>query len=462
MSEQRLLDDLRSRVPQHGPGWLHGLRGSAVAALASGGLPTSRDEAWRFTSLRGIVDRSFDQSFGHSAGQSSGDAARPALDEALAWLDAELGADETTRVHVLGGRVYLDERTVLPQGVAVAALSQALRRASGELADVAASVLGHIARVEHFAALNAALFEDALIVHVTRNASPARPLHVVCAGLAGAAATAAYPRVLVVLDPGARLTLVETLLVRPGAPQLVNAVTEIALGAGASLEHVRVHRGAPNVHDAYQVSHVAVHQAQGSSYSSRVITLGGALTRLDLDVNLTAPDARCQLDGVYHAGRGEHVDHYTRIEHQAPRCTSNERYRGIVDGNGHAVFDGTVVVARDAQQTDAHQENRNLLLSDDAVVNTRPHLRIDADDVKCSHGATVGSLDPAQLFYLRARGVGEETARALLTYAFVRELLDEVPHAPLARLLAAAIRGRLPHGESLAESLPESSEEQIL
>jgi Fe-S cluster assembly protein SufD len=450
MSEQRLLDDLRGRMPQQGPGWLHGLRGSAAAALASGGLPTSRDEAWRFTSLRGIVDRSFEG------------APRPAPAEALPWLEAELGADETARVHVLGGQVYVDERTILASGLPEGVKAVALSRASGELADVAASALGHIARVEHFAALNAALFEDALVIHVsghvTGNASPARPLHVVCASVPGAAATAAYPRVLVVLEPGAQLTLVETSIVRPGAPQLVNAVTEIALGAGASLEHVRVHRGAS---DAYQVAHVAVHQAQGSSYTSRVITLGGTLTRLDLDIKLAATNARCQLDGVYHAGRGEHVDHYTLIEHQAPRCASNERYRGIVDGNGHAVFDGTVVVARDAQQTDAHQENRNLLLSDDAIVNTRPHLRIDADDVKCSHGATVGSLDPAQLFYLRARGVGEEQARALLTYAFVRELLDEISHAPLARLLAAAIRGRLPHGQSLAESLPESSEEQV-
>jgi Fe-S cluster assembly protein SufD len=457
MSEQGradgLLVDLRSRMPQQGPGWLHGLRGSAAEALAAGGLPTARHEAWRFTSLRGIVDRSFAA------------PARPAPAEALPWLDATLGADDTARVYVLGGQVHVDERTALPAGVTAVALSQALARTPGALADVAASALGHIARVEHFAALNAALFEDALIVHVsghaTRDATgagTAQPLHIVCAGVPGAAATAAYPRVLVVLEPGARLSLIETLVVQPGSPQLVNAVTEVALGAGASLEHVRVHRGAPN---AYQVAHLAVHQAQGSSYTSRVVTLGGALTRLDLDVKLAATDARCQLDGVYHAGRGEHVDHYTLIEHQAPRCTSNERYRGIVDGNGHAVFDGTVVVARDAQHTDAHQENRNLLLDDDAVVNTRPHLRIDADDVKCSHGATVGSLDPAQLFYLRARGVGEDQARALLTYAFVRELIDEIAHAPLARLLAAAIRDRLPHGQSLAAALPESDEEQI-
>jgi Fe-S cluster assembly protein SufD len=443
MSEQRLIEDLGARIPRQGPGWLSGLRGSAADALTARGLPTSRHEAWRFTSLRGVVDRSF-------AG-----APRPAPADVLPWADqAErevaqaLGA-QAARLWVLGGQPHVPEHAALPEGVQAATLGHA----PAEVADAAASALGHIARVEHFAALNAALFDDALIVHVAAHARPAQPLHIVCASVPGEEPTAAYPRVLVVLEPGAELTLVETLLVRPGAPQLVNAVTEIAVGAGATLEHVRVHRGAA---EAYQVSHVAVHQAQGSTYRSRVLTLGGTLTRLDLDVKLAAPEARCQLDGVYHAGRGEHVDHYTLIEHQAPRCASQERYRGIVDGNGHAVFDGTVVVARDAQHTDAHQENRNLLLGDDAVVHTKPHLRIDADDVKCSHGATVGSLDPGQLFYLRARGVGEAEARALLTYAFVRELLDEVAHAPLSRALAAAVRARLPHGDSLAESLPEA------
>lgn len=443
MSQPRLLDDLGARVPQHGPAWLRELRAAAADALASGGLPTSRHEAWRFTPLRGVLEHGFAR------------PARPAPAEIQPWLDAALGAGERARVHVVGGQVYVDERAELPAGVTAAALS----RASGELAGVAASALGQLARVEHFAALNAALFDDALIVHVsaTGAAGPARPLHVVCASVPGATATAAYPRVLVVLEPGARLSLVETLAAQPGAPQLACAVTEVALGAGASLEHVRVHRGAA---EAHQIARLAVRQAAGSAYTSRVVTLGGALTRLDLDVALTAPEARCQLDGVYHAGRGEHVDHYTRIEHQAPRCDSHERYRGIADGTGHAVFDGTVVVARDAQHTEAHQENRNLLLGDDAVVNTKPHLRIDADDVRCSHGATVGSLDPSQLFYLRARGVGEDQARALLTYAFVRELIDEIAHAPLARQLAAAIRERLPHGQSLAESLPEGGEEQ--
>ena len=449
MSEQRLIEDLHARIPRQGPNWLSGLRGSAADALAARGLPTSRSEAWRFTSLRGVVDRSF------------AEAPRPVPADVLPWADqAEaalaqaLGAD-VARLWVLGGQPHIPENAALPEGVQAATLGQA----SPELTDAAASALGHIARIEHFAALNAAMFEDALIVHVAADARPAQPLHIVCASMPGDTATAAYPRILVVLEPGARLMLVETLFVQPGAPQLVNAVTEIAVGAGASIEHVRVQRGGA---DAYQVSHVAVHQAQGSTYRSHVVTLGGALTRLDLDVKLAAPEARCELYGVYHAGRGEHVDHYTLIEHQAPRCSSQERYRGIVDGNGHAVFDGTVVVARDAQHTDAHQENRNLLLGDDAVVHTKPHLRIDADDVKCSHGATVGSLDPGQLFYLRARGVGEPEARALLTYAFVRELLDEVSHAPLARALAAAVRARLPHGETLAESLPEEMPEAII
>lgn len=433
MSARGLLEDLSARVPRQGPAWLAGLRGSAADALQSRGLPTPKHEAWRFTSLRGVVDRPF----ADAAGPASGELA-----PLRAWIDDALGADHTARVLVAGGRPQLHGGPALPAGVEVAAL----RQAPQALLRAAEPVLGRIARVEDFAALNAALFDDALLVRVTAGARPERPLHVVQVGAAGDAATAAYPRILVVVEPGAELRLVETALAQPGAPQLASAVTEIAVGRGASVEHVRVHRGAP---EAYQVAHVAVRQDQDSAYRSRVVTLGGALTRLDLDVTLAEPGASCRLDGVYHAGRGEQVAHHTVIDHRAPRCDSNERYRGIVDQTGHAVFDGTIVVRPGAQHTAAHQENRNLLLADDAVVHTKPHLRIDADDVSCSHGATVGSLDDAQLFYLRARGVGEDQARAILTYAFVRELLDEISHEPLARLLAAAVRARLPHGDTL-------------
>lgn len=433
MSARGLLEDLSARVPRQGPAWLAGLRGTAADALQSRGLPTPRHEAWRFTSLRGIVDRPFADAPAPAGGEL------PAL---RAWIDEMLGADHTARVLVAGGRPLLAGGPALPGGVELASLGDAPQ----PLLDATEPVLGHLARNEHFAALNTALFDDALIVRVSANARPAQPLHLVQVGQAADAATAAYPRLVILVEPGAELCLIETTLARPGAPQLANAVTEIAVGRGASVEHVRVHRGAP---DAYQVAHVAVRQDQDSAYCSRVVTLGGALTRLDLDVTLAEPGARCRLDGVYHAGRGEHVDHYTTIDHRAPRCDSNERYRGIVDQTGHAVFDGTILVRPGAQHTSAHQENRNLLLADDAVVNTKPHLRIDADDVSCSHGATVGSLDDAQLFYLRARGVGEDQARAILTYAFVRELLDEVSHEPLARLLAAAVRARLPHGGTL-------------
>jgi len=170
-------------------------------------------------------------------------------------------------------------------------------------------------------------------------------------------------------------------------------------------------------------------------------------------VRFAGEGAECTLNGVYHATGDEHVDHRTLVDHASPDCESHETYRGLVDGRGRAVFDGTMVVRRDAQRSSAHQENRNLLLSDDAVVNTKPHLEIDADDVKASHGATVGALDDAQLFYLRSRGIEESEARDMLIFAFVEALLDRIPHEPVARRLGEALLERLPHGDLVREML---------
>ncbi|WP_428261310.1 Fe-S cluster assembly protein SufD [Haliangium sp.] len=449
MSGHRLLDDLSARTPTGDPAeWLAAVRADATAALSEGGLPTRKHESWRFTPLRGIVDRLYEPA--HQPTSPDPGQAR----EIYTWLDQQLDADDSARVAVVDGRLCPPPTPALPAGVELVRLADA----DDELRRAAATLVGRLARVEHFAALNAALFEDLVLLRVRAGARPDVPVHLVYTGAPGApgtdttgAAVVCYPRVLVMLDPGAELCLIETALMHPDQPRLVSAVTEIALAPETALEHVRVHRGAPAPAEAYCVAHVAVRQDRGSRYDSRVVTLGGALTRLDLDVTLAGPNAACRLDGAYHAGRGDHVDHQTRIDHEVPSCTSHERYHGIVDETGHAVFDGTIVVRPGAQHTDAHQENRNLLLSDDAVVNTKPHLRIDADDVSCSHGATVGALDDDQLFYLRARGVDEARARAVLTYAFIRAVVDDIPHRPLAASLAAAVRARLPHGEDLED-----------
>jgi Fe-S cluster assembly protein SufD len=227
-------------------------------------------------------------------------------------------------------------------------------------------------------------------------------------------------------------------------------VTEIVLGPGAKVEHTRITEGAA---ESLHIGTLSVSQARESGYASRVVTIGGALSRLDLDVVLDGEGADCLLDGVYHVTGREHVDCYTRIDHARPYCTSNERYRGVVDGKGHAVFDGTIIVRKQSQRTDAHQENRNLLLSDDATVHTKPHLRIDADDVKCSHGATIGALDEDSLFYLRARGIPEARARTILTYAFVRELVDPIPQPALRRRAGELLLARLNDGQAIREIL---------
>ncbi len=309
--------------------------------------------------------------------------------------------------------------------------------------------VGRHARAEDFAALNAALFDDGLVVRVERGARPARPIHVIHVAGAGDAPTSVYPRVLVLCGERAEATLIETYLSREGEKVLVSGVTEVVLGDAARLEHVRVSDGGGDT--AYHVASLAAQVGRDATYASRVVTLGGALSRLDVDVLLDGEGAECSLLGVYHAAGRELVDHHTRIDHARPRATSIENYRGIVDGRGQAVFDGTIIVRRDAQHTSAHQENRNLILSDGAGVNTKPHLAIDADDVVCTHGATVGALDEAQLFYLRARGISREQAGAILTFAFLRSVLDSIGWMPVRARLERALLARLPHGDTIRE-----------
>jgi Fe-S cluster assembly protein SufD len=197
------------------------------------------------------------------------------------------------------------------------------------------------------------------------------------------------------------------------------------------------------------VGRVDVRQGADSNYRSTVVTLGGALLRFDVRCLLQGKGAECQLDGAYLIDQEDHVDHHTAVEHQASHCRSAQTYRGIVSGKGTAVFDGIVVVHRDAQKTEAHQENRNLLLSDTATVHTKPHLEIDADDVICSHGATVGSLDQDQLFYLRTRGVPEALAHSMLTYAFLKSIVDRVGHEPTRARMSEAILARIPYGDDI-------------
>ncbi len=396
---QTLLDSLPSSFDT-GPQWLRSLRGRAADVLQERGLPNKKTEAWRFTPVRSVVDTEF----------SHADVGAP-----------KLAAPAPEGVTVRSLRQVLDQEPALLEG----------RLGESES--------------EHFAALNTALFTEGLWIHVAAGVVVEEPLQLVHSLPRAPGPGVSYPRVLVTAETGSEATLIET-YAGEAAEQLTNSVVEVELGRNAKLDHVRIHENA-----GLQVGRVDVRQDADSSYRSIVVTLGGALLRFDVRVLLQGQGAECQLNGAYLVDGNDHVDHHTLVEHQAPRCRSDQTYRGIASGHGTAVFDGIVVVHRGAQKTEAHQENRNLLLSETATVHTKPHLEIDADDVVCSHGATVGSLDKNQLFYLRARAIPKELARAMLTYAFIERVVDEVGHEPTRDRLQEAVLDRIPEGQTIRE-----------
>jgi Fe-S cluster assembly protein SufD len=257
-----------------------------------------------------------------------------------------------------------------------------------------------------------------------------------------------HPRNLIVVGTGGRATIVES-YVGPGRDAyFTNAVTEIEGGPGAIVEHYKVQR------ESEAGFHVATVQARldrDAGFDSYNVSLGGALTRNDINAVLDAEGVQCRLDGLYVASGRQHVDNHTCIDHARPHCGSRELYKGVLDGASRGVFDGRIIVRPDAQKTDARQVNKNLLLSEEALVDTKPQLEIEADDVKCSHGATIGQLDEDAMFYLRSRAISEEAARNLLIQAFVSEVIHRIRIEPLRAGLECLLFTRLHKGHASGE-----------
>jgi Fe-S cluster assembly protein SufD len=327
----------------------------------------------------------------------------------------------------------------LPAGVRVGSLAEALR-GNGEL------LPGHLARhapVEGspFTALNTAGFRDGGLVHVPAGLDLERPVHLVYVTTADAEGTAIHPRNLIVVERGAKASVIESYVtLAPGGVYWTNPVTEVSAAAGSWLEHTRIQRESER---AYHVGLTHVEQQRDSHYRSFSMAMGAALARHNLHVRLNDENIETLMYGLY-LTRGEQVvDNHTAIFHDQPNCRSWEVYKGVLDGRSRAVFNGKVFVRPEAQKTDAKQTNRNLLLSDTAKVDTKPQLEIFADDVKCTHGATVGRLDDVALFYARSRGIPQVAAERLLTYAFAAEVIDEVALEPVRLELDRLVRERL-------------------
>jgi Fe-S cluster assembly protein SufD len=419
----------RDALPGGGSDWVATLRQSGIERFASLGLPNTRQEGWKYTRLNGLERRDF---------------ALPAPDAGTPELDG-VTLEGTHRMVFVNGRFRedLSDLARLPEGVRCTSLAAALEAGEPALQPAFAATADE---PDAFVALNTAYMGDGVLLELAEGCVLDVPLQLLFVAGAGEDYVT-HLRNVVVAGANSQATLVEAYVAPEGGTYFTNACTELRLAAGARVDHVRLQ---DEDESAFHVGRVRATAARDAWYRSQVFSLGAQLGRADIDVRL-AQGAECHLDGLYLAGKRQHVDHQTRIDHAEPHATSSQLYKGILDGAARAVFSGTVHVREDAQKTDAQQMNRNLLLSPRAEVDAKPQLEIFADDVKCSHGATVGQLDPTEMFYLRSRGLDEHEARQLLIHAFANDLVDRVADATVRGFVYHALDARLPGRDAESE-----------
>ncbi len=431
LDETRLRQAVEARP---GPDWLARFREANLERFLEAGFPHVRQEDWKYTSLAPLADFSDDWLAGTA--EAPGETAER---RAAALAREILGDFDAHSVVFVDGRLDPDSLPDgLPEGVSVEPLLKTglpPQSAAGASADA-------------MTALNGALLTDGLRLSLDDTAVLDRPLYLVFV-VTGAASAVASPRIVVEAGAHARATIVEHYAGETDARRFTNVVTDIVQHEASRIEHFRLQRQPAQ---SFQVSRLHASLAARARLDSHSLDLGGRLVRHDTMVRLTDREAVVNLNGIYVTGGDQHVDNHTRIDHEAPDTVSTEDYRGVLKDRSRAVFNGKVMVHPGADGTDAAQSNRNLLLSDKAEIDTKPELEIYADDVKCSHGATVGQLDETALFYLRSRGIDTESARHLLIFAFLRELLGRTNTPALARRMERMLVGGLPEFDEL-ESL---------
>ncbi|SOE63652.1 Iron-regulated ABC transporter permease protein SufD [Burkholderia sp. D7] len=408
---------LAKTLPGAEPPWLRVARRRAFECFGTLGVPTPRHEDWKYTNVAALGKRAW-----HFSPQRLDEAKAARLVEELTFAGRE------HRLVFLNGcyAPKLSRVNQLPHGAFVGSLSRALREMPDRLEAMFSTQEWH----DGLAALNTAFLCDGFVVALPPDTKLDDPLHMVF--LANEADLAVQPFNVVLAGARSSCAIVEQFAGLNDNLYLTNTITRIVADDYADVQHYRLQQEGNR---AFHIARIDVEQRQSSHFTSHAFAFGSALSRTGIAANLSACEADVTLNGLYFAGGRQHVDHHTCIDHAQPHGTSREYYRGVLAGAARGVFNGRVIVRPDAQQTDAHQANHNLLLSRDAEIDTKPQLEIFADDVRCTHGATVGQLDESQLFYLRSRGVDETTARALLTYAFARDIVE--------RVRIDALRGRL-------------------
>ena len=423
------------------PAFLSTLREAGMARFEQLGLPTRRQESWRFTDMSGFAAIAFERA----------SPAPVAADQIPAPFETD-PATRGPRLVFINGRfnAALSRQIELPDGVLVGSLAQA----QSEHGALLEQYLGHSPDLADnaFSALNDALFEDGALIYIPRGKQLEQPIELVfwSASQSGAAPVAVYPRNLILLEAGAQATVVESYHGASDAAEAGSCFccpqSECVLAQDAILHYHKLQQEGPAT---YHLGALRLQLAAGSQADLHLLSASGKLNRTDIHARLDGPGADCSIDGLTLLQDGELGDYHLCVEHAQPLGNSRQSFKSVLDGKSRAVFDGLIKVVKDAQKTDASQTCRNLLLSKRAVANANPRLEILADDVKCAHGSTVGYLDPDALFYLRARGINEAEARAMLVYSFANEQIERIKLVPLRERLERLLHTRFyPEGKS--------------
>ena len=417
--------------------WFSKQRQSAFNIFQESGFPSTRKENWKYTDVRPIAKNLFSNIANGNVVISD--------DEIDAILFKELECIELVFVNGAYSEKYSNIKN-LPNELTIKNMANALvndedflkKHLSQYVSDEASS----------FTALNTAFIQDGAYINVPSDLILERPISITYISKDNSNVFATHPRNLIFMGENSKATIIENYIGIDDTNYFTNAVTETSLSQGASLEHYKIQQESSN---AFHIGNLNTSQNKDSRFESHSISIGGALVRNDINAQLNEEGAEIIMNGLYMTDNAQHIDNHTRVDHFKPYTQSNQNYRGVLNGKSRGVFNGKVVVHPQAQKIEAYQNNANLLLSDDAEIDTKPELEIYADDVKCNHGATIGQLDNDMLFYLRSRAVDEQTARSLLTYAFADEIINNISFQSIKNKLEHLIIGRLPDSSLIRE-----------
>ena len=425
-------------VAANGHSWLRPIRQEAIESFSELGFPTTRDEDWKFTSVAPIADTPFNLAENHQVELAPQELERfkfPGL--------------VCNQVVFVDGRYSPQLSSLLPlaDGVKITSLAEALSDDAETLEPYLARYADY--KADAFSALNTAFMEDGAFVYIPRGVVLDEPIHLLYISTAADTPIITHPRNLIVAGDQGQATVVEHYVSLGDGVHFSNAITELVVGGNGVLNHYLIEQ--ENV-QAFNVSTLRIQQERSSTVASHSVLLGGALVRNNIHPVMSGEGGDCLINGLFMATGHQHMDNYMKVEHASPHCDSRQFYNGILDERSRGVFHGRIIVHKDAQKTDAKQTNRNLLLSGDTQVDTKPQLEIYADDVKCTHGATIGQMDQEALFYLRSRGISEDSAHAMLLFAFAGESLERMKVEPIRKHLETLVTAWIPQGKALKKS----------